>query len=126
MAGKNAAKANSGTKFVRPEGAVSEGGQQLTFIKPAELNKLGKTGIIVEGLFVGTMPNQYDENKPSYKIEQEDGSIIVLNSGGNLKARMTGIETGTLVQVSYNGMAKLTKGKFAGKDVHQFEVLVAE
>lgn len=123
MAGK-AAKANSGTKFVKPDGASE--GQQLTFIKPAELSKAGKTGIIAEGLYVGTMPNQFDENKPSYKIEQEDGSVIVLNSGGNLKSRMSSIETGTLVQISYNGMSKMTKGKFAGKDVHQFDVLVAE
>lgn len=115
---------SSGTKFKKPEGTGDLA--PLTFIKPSELKEKGTTGVIAEGVFVGTMPNKYNEAKPSYKIEQDDGSIIVVNSAGNLQHRMAAVKQGQLVQISYNGMSKILKGKMAGKDSHQFEVLVAE
>lgn len=110
--------------FKKPEG--TENLAPLTFIKASELKEAGKTGIIAEGTYVGTMPNKFNEDKPSYKIEQEDGSILVVNSAGNLQYRMGSVKLGQLVQISYLGMEKLTKGKFAGKESHQFDVLVAE
>lgn len=114
------ASENSG--FKRPEGLDSGGG--LEFIRPAKLAEDGITGVILEGVYVGTLPNKFNETKPDYKFQKENGDTVVLNSAGNLQYQMKAVSIGTLTQISYLGKQKITKGAMAGKESHNFEVLV--
>lgn len=115
---------NSGVKFKKPEG--SENLTPLTFINASALNKAGTTGVIAEGVLIGTMDNKYKPGKPSFKIEQSDGNVLVVDSAGNLGYRMKSIKQGQLVQITYNGMKEIKSGDMAGKLSHNFDVLVAE
>lgn len=115
--------------FKKPEGATEF--KEITFIRPAELReKLEKgeieAGPIVEGTFLGSLENPHNENVTDYKFELENGSEVLINGAGNLKYKMSLVDVGDFIQVSYLGMQEIKKGKMAGKLSHNFEVLVAE
>jgi hypothetical protein len=95
----------------------------ITFIRPAKLAEEKKTGIILEGTFVESLPNQFDDKKSDYKFTDEKGNIIVLNGAGNLGYKMKMVNSGDFVQITYNGKKEITKGKMKGVKAHQFEVL---
>lgn len=128
MAGKNTATATqekaSGPKFRKPDGTSELA--PLTFVRASELNKAGTTGVVAEGILIGTMENQFKPGKPSYKIEQSNGSVLVIDCAGNLQYRMKTVKSGQLVQITYNGMREINKGEMKGKLSHNFDVLVAD
>tara|TARA_R100001132_G_C3196099_1_gene45741 strand:+ start:63 stop:416 length:354 start_codon:yes stop_codon:yes gene_type:complete len=95
----------------------------ITFIRPSKLAEEKKTGIILEGTFVESLPNQFDSAKSDYKFTDEKGNIIVLNGAGNLGFKMKNVNAGDFVQISYNGKKEISKGKMKGVMAHQFEVL---
>jgi hypothetical protein len=112
----------------------AKGSSNTTYIKAKDLAESGKTGVIAEGIFVGTLPNQFDENKPNIKIElaKPDASgnkEVIINAAGNLNTRFRDVSVGTPVQVHYLGMEKITGSKnpkVNGKMSHQFKVLLGE
>ena len=95
------------------------GAQAVTYIKPGNMKK----GDTVEGKFAGSYSDQYE--KLNFRIEQPDGSVKIINGTALLEQKLAGVELGAQVKVIYEGTNKLTKGKFAGKDAHNFRVLVA-
>ncbi len=103
-----------------------EGDSTVTFIRPSKLQADGITGVIVEGTYVESIPNQYDEGKLDYKFEKEDGSIVIVNGGGNLGFKMSKIMIGDYVQLSYEGMKEIKNGKMKGRKSHTFSILVAD
>jgi hypothetical protein len=107
--------------FVIPEGRATNAAGEIKFIRARDLT----VGPILEGTFLGAIPNQFDEDKNDFKFETEAG-IVILNGAGNLGYKMGFISAGDYVQVTYEGQGKMSKGKYAGKLVHNFEVLVAE
>lgn len=108
-------------KSVKPKSAVK-------YINPKELFDNGTTGVIAQGRFLGRADkNQF--GKSDFKIEStteraEDGSpvLIIINESGNLAFRMSVIQVGDLVRISYKGKEKIASGQWAGKRSHQFEV----
>jgi len=98
---------------------------QITFIRPSKLAEDDFTGVVVEGEFIGTMPNKFNEDKPHFKIKKDDGSLVVLNSCGSVAKQMEKVKEGDYIQVSYNGQKKIEDGKLKGKIVHQFNILKA-
>lgn len=99
-------------------------GAGVEFIRPSKLT--GPGTIISEALYIGSSANNFDEDKLDYKFETEDGKIQVLNGAGNLGFQMAKVPVNSIVTVKYNGKQKIKKGKLAGKESHNFEVLVAE
>lgn len=99
-------------------------------------------GDILIGTFKGTQIDQYE--KDNYLIEVEDAQfgnkkaakklaavdgekvIIGLNHTGKLGRAMKNAEVGDVIQITYNGMDEMAKGKFKGKDAHDMEVEVVE
>jgi hypothetical protein len=122
---------NTGTAeaktFKRPDGLE---GANIEFVRPSKLAEAGMTGLIVEGIYTGSTPNNYDAAKKDYRFETTDSEgnekTVVINGAGNLAYQMDAIQLNTLVQVNYLGKSKIKKGKMAGKEAHNFEVLVAE
>jgi hypothetical protein len=90
----------------------------------------------VVGKFIATHEDNYD--KTNYVIEViaaefQDGSgeeflgkNLVLNSSGTLNKAFEEIQTGEFVQVTYLGKSEITKGKYAGKEAHNMEIIVVE
>lgn len=60
-------------------------------------------------------------------FKQEDGQFVILNSSGHLNWLLENrAAVGDYVRVTYDGLKKLDKGKFAGKDSHQFVLEIDE
>jgi len=109
-------------EFKRPGG---ESGAGIEFVRPSKLAEDDFKGVILEGTFLETLPNHYDETKLDFKFEKEDGTTIVINGAGNLGFRMKSVSPGDFCQVSYDGKKEITKGKMKGKEAHNFDVLIA-
>jgi hypothetical protein len=106
----------------KPEGA----GSSIEFIRPSQLTEEDNGRVVLEGVFIETLPNHYDDTKVDYKVEKEDGSMAVINGAGNLGYRMKSISPGDLVQITYEGKQEITNGKFKGRAAHSFDVLIGE
>lgn len=90
----------------------------------------------VVGKFIATHEDNYD--KTNYVLEviaaefSDDsgdefmGKNLVLNSSGTIDKAFEEIQTGEFVQVTYLGKSEITKGKYAGKEAHNMEVIVVE
>lgn len=98
---------------------------KITFVRPSALAKDGFKGVVVEGEFVGTLENKFNEDAPDFKIRKDDGSLVVLNQCGSINHQMKKVEEGDYIQVSYEGQKKIEDGKLKGKMVHQFKILKA-
>ena len=100
-------------------------GGPKTYIKLSE-KKAGD--VLVEGKFVGTIPNKFNADKPNFEFKPSDGSAnVVLNSAGKLSYLMDSfVQPGDEVQVIYKGKSTIDKGVMKGKEAHDFDVLVAE
>lgn len=100
-------------------------GSDIEFIRPSELAKEGRTGVLLEGTLIESMPNHYDETKLDFKFEREDGTVVVVNGAGNLMYRMRNVSVGDFCRVEYQGLKVIESGKMKGKESHNFEVLIA-
>lgn len=98
---------------------------KLNIVRPSELAKSGFTGLVVEGVYEGSVTNKFNPEKLDYKIRSENGDLTIINETGSLRKQMDKVSTGTLVQINYSGKKKINSGKLAGKSVHAFEVLAA-
>lgn len=99
-------------------------GAGIEFIRPSKLT--GPQTLITEAIYLGSTPNSFDDGKSDYKFETEDGKTLVLNGAGNLGYQMEKVAVNSVVTVEYRGKQKITKGKLAGKESHNFQVLIAE
>jgi hypothetical protein len=123
------AKKAAGRKWKVPTAraeALERSENGITFLRPSKLAEEKVSGIIIEGSFLESMPNPFDNEKLDFKFISDENKTIILNGGGNLGYQMDGIEPGTTVQVSYNGKKPITKGKFKGREAHDFVVLELE
>jgi len=99
-------------------------GEGIDYIRPSKLAEEGKTGVILEGEYLGTVLNPLSK-KNDFKFKTNDGISIINNTGG-LAVRMSQVNPGTLCQVVYNGKTKIESGDYKGKEAHQFNVLVED
>ena len=100
-------------------------GGPKTYLKLSE-KKSGD--ILVEGKYIGTVPNKFNADKPNFEFKPSNGEAnVVLNSAGKLNYLMDSyVQVGDEVQVVYNGKSMIESGPMKGKEAHDFEVLVAE
>jgi hypothetical protein len=111
----------------------------LYFQSASNWKKVGQTGRMVHGTYAGRL--EADKfGKENYKFialsagttitadgETKDFSIgdtIIVNESGGLNAKMDGIAEGDEVVLDYAGAVKMTKGPFAGKSAHQYDLYV--
>lgn len=99
---------------------VNEGGN-LTFIRPSQLAEAGTTGVILQGIYVGSQANQLNPEKLDYAFETADGGKTIVNGTASLAGQMSKVSEGDLVQIEYLGKTKTKNGKQA----HRFVVSTA-
>lgn len=99
-----------------------------------------QVGDIVIGEYVGTHTDQFDKECTMVKVADAQfqgkkgakeaaelvGKVLVLNSAGKLDKARDQLTEGDMIQVTYNGMGTIEKGKYAGKDSHDIEVDLVE
>jgi len=100
--------------LLNPEGK-EDGGGSITFLRASQL-EANKSEPILEGVFQGTVPNQYNSDKPDFKFITDNGTVIV-NSTGHLNYLMSPFDVGTLCEIYYLG-----KEDYKGRAVHKFKV----
>jgi hypothetical protein len=95
------------------------------FVKYAE-SQPGE--VLAEGVYKGTIPNKRFGGIMHIIEASIDGqqSEIVLNSSGHLNFLLGQVPAGTTIRVVYNGTKIGVSKKFAKKECHQFNVMVAK
>lgn len=79
--------------------------------------------LVENGIFVATEDGKFGPNHIFREIPSQE--IKVLNSSGHLNYQLDKrVSTGSLCRVIYEGVETLSKGTFAGKPCHQFDVQV--
>lgn len=98
-------------------------GAGVEFIRPSKLE--GPQTLVSEALYVGSKPNNFNDDKLDYEFEIEGGLRKVINGAGNLGYQMAKVPVNSIVTIQYNGKQEIKKGKAKGKLSHNFQVLVA-
>ena len=92
-------------------------------------------GDCVIGKIVGTNKDKYGHTGPVVKVieaqfkkdaEKFVGKNLAINSTGKMRKNMPEFTMGELIQVEYLGKNTMEKGKFAGKDAHDVNILILE
>lgn len=99
---------------------------ELEFIRPSKLGDEHVDKVLLEGTFIESIPNHFDNTKNDFKFEKLDGGTVILNGAGNLGYRMRSIDPGQIVQITYRGMQEIQNGKMKGRLAHNFDVLVGD
>lgn len=102
------------------------GAGDATYIRPKSLAESNFSGVVLEGIYEGSIPNSFDNTKNDFKFTDLNGKTVIINGTGLLASKLSLVEEGSAVQIEYKGMNKITKGKMAGKSSHGWEVLVAD
>ena len=85
----------------------------------------GSPQLVVEGKYLGSSMGKFD--KPIYEFEEADGTIAVVYAAGLLDYLVQEyLSEGTQCRVLYVGKEVLQKGKYAGRDSHQFDIQLAK
>lgn len=111
MSEKKMRKIESGVNFINWKTVAAE-------------NPNNEEKVVFEGFLLRVGVDKF--GKPSYEGKKEDGSLIVINSCGALDSKMKEVREGDFIQIIHKGVHKLKTGKYAGKDSHSIDVLVAE
>ena len=102
--------------------------RELGLPKYFDLNKTEVgTVLVLKGKYMGHTPSPKYGNPQRKFVQFGDDREVVLN-GGQLNWREENgyLEVGGVYDVVYKGTEALKKGKFAGKDSHQFGIAVYE
>ena len=94
----------------------------LKIVRPSELAKDGITGVVAEGIYMGTTPNRFEPLNNDFRING-DAEDFIINSAGSLVKQLASVDVGTYVQIQYAGKVKAKSGPAEGKMVHNFTVL---
>lgn len=116
--------ANGATLTSRLAGSESAEGAvkgNLRYIRAGELKKSGVTGLVVEGIYEGTIANEMS-GKNDYKIREANGDLAIINNTASLSNQMADLELGSYVAIKYAGTTVIKNGPRKGKEAHQFNV----
>ena len=108
-------------KSAKPKSSVK-------FVRASALAEEGVTGVVALGTYQGTVANNIEPTKLDFKVMEADGTLVVINTAGNLTSRMTqaieelGLEIGQGLKIIYNGKLEAKKGRLKGKFLHSFDV----
>jgi hypothetical protein len=112
--------------------SARESSKSVRFVRASELSENGTTGVVALGTYQGTVPNNIDATKMDFKIMEQDGTIVIVNSAGNLGARMAqaieegGLELNQGIRIMYFGKQEAKKGRLKGKFLHAFDVEIED
>lgn len=106
----------------KPEGAAAS----IEFIRPSRLTTEDNGNVLVEGTFIESLPNSFDNSKLDFKFENDLGNTIIINGAGNLGYRMRNVNPGQIVRVTYEGKQEIMSGKMKGRQAHNFDVEIGE
>lgn len=123
MAGTNntMVAANGSTLTSRLADSSADFSGNLRYIRAKELKESGVTGLVVEGIFEGTIANEMS-GKNDYKIREANGDLAIINNTASLSNQMGELELGAYVAIKYNGTTVIKNGPRKGKEAHQFNV----
>ena len=90
-------------------------------------------GDIVVGKYVKSSEDQYGKKNFHFEVldtsfhDKKAGDLLLgkvwcANSCGSLDKAMEEVQLGEIVQIEYTGLSELTKGPYAGKEVHSMVV----
>lgn len=106
----------SNENTLKEEGFISAGNADITYVKPKDM----KVGDSVKGTLLKVIKNKFGGT--DFRIETVNG-IVGIGGSGHLTYKMNDVAVGSTVLITYEGTEKLTKGAFAGKQTHQFDVM---
>jgi len=99
----------------------------MALLTPPKFFKLGEleagTVLVENGFLQKEAISEKYGNRQFYFFDKSDSQLKCL-SGGSLAYIVDeyGLDKNTDVKITYNGMSKVTTGKYAGKESHQFKV----
>lgn len=114
---------SEGRKSLKSSGSKSEASGELVIVRPSELAKSGKTGLVAQGVFEKAEPNKFNPaNKDYFVRDAANDTLYIINSTAVLAGQMEQLDPkdGTEVEITYAGMKKAKNGK----SFHDFEVWV--
>lgn len=77
--------------------------------------------MVKAGVYIGDSPNQFGRDNHDFK--EADGTVVSLNAAGQLDYLLTShAQLGDTVRIIYAGTNTLEKGRFKGKEAHNFEL----
>lgn len=107
----------------KPMGLPSENGT-LNFVRPSKLGTEAVNTIVAAGIYEGTVPNNFDEEKPDYKVRAANGDLTIINTCASLAKQFEKVRPGSYVELTYLGKKKIEDGKYKGKESHSFVVAI--
>jgi len=111
----NAGVGNGTMKIVR--------GSKLITISNGEKSEAPlASGTVLTGVFNGSTPNKYEENRVDYSLREEDGTLVILAETAALKQQLGSVNVGELVQITYKGKREITRKNGAKAEMHDFAV----
>ena len=87
-------------------------------------------GCEVIGKYTGQSLDNYDKTNWHISVEESNfdeslvGKTMGLNSAGSLDHKMKSVKIGEIVGITYLGTGVSEKGKYAGKEFHDIQVVV--
>lgn len=119
-------KVATATATATPAAAVPKGFSMLSGAFNTSYPKYASTPkgtvLINDGVYLGAVESRFGGY--GYPFRMTDGSHIHLNGAGQLAMCMEKVLPGTHCHIVYCGTEVLEKGKFVGKECHQFQVSV--
>lgn len=80
------------------------------------------TGSVFTGVYGGSTPNKFDEEKVDYNLRSDDGTLIILGQCASLAQQFAKVTPGELVQVTYNGKREITRKNGSKTEMHDYLV----
>lgn len=111
----NAGVGNGTMKIVR--------GSKLITISNGEKSSVPlESGTVLTGIFNGSTPNKFEEDRVDYTLREEDGTLVILAQTAALKQQLDDVNVGELVQITYKGKREITRKNGAKAEMHDFAV----
>ena len=105
----------NGSSFVKARGWKEWNSGDFVIGEFDNIDNTDKFGNLIYGIKVN-----------SSSFDAAVGSVVHINSGGNVKNLMNEVSLGDIIKVTYKGKAKITKGKWTGTMTHDISVEVSD
>ena len=101
---------------------VIRGGKMLTFGQGSSSEEPLESGTTIQGVFEGSVPNKFNEERRDYKVRGADQTLYILADSATLNRQLAKVQTGELIEIVYNGK-KTVKRKTGGMaEMHDYRV----
>ena len=101
---------------------VVRGGRLLMFDNGSSTEAELQPGLVVEGIYEGSIQNKFNETKLDYKVRGGDDILVILNSTASLARQLAEVKVGELIQIKYNGRKQIKRKTGGMADMHDYQV----